>query len=239
MNIFYYSESRKEDHKRGEIMKRLLILLLLTGAMFYIPQPCWGARAYVTDSFEITLRTGPSIENKIIAMLSSGQPVDVSESQGEWSMVHSLDGSKEGWVFSRYLISRLPWSVQAKSLKEENTSLQSKLGEVQSALNDAQRQRGELTSAVEKKTTLLEQTQKNYETLKHGAEGFLKLKKINEMNEASLKAARQELEKLRAEREEWRSSQMTQWFATGALVLLCGLLLGIMVGRQQKKRKFY
>jgi SH3 domain protein len=239
MDIFYYSESRREDDKRGKKMKRLLIFLLLTGAVFYIPQRCWGARAYVTDSFEITLRTGPSIENKIIAMLSSAQPVEVSESQGDWSLVHSLDGNKEGWVYSRYIITRLPWSVQAKSLKEENTSLKSKLGEVQSALNEAQHKRDELTSAVEKKTTLLDQTQKNYEALKKGAQGFLKLKKINETNEVSLKAARQELEKLRAEREKWTSSEMTQWFATGALVLLCGLLIGIMMGRQQKKRKYY
>jgi SH3 domain protein len=220
-------------------MKRLLILLLLTEATLLIPQPSWAARAYVTDSFEITLRTGPSIENKIVAMLSSGQPVDVSESQGDWSLVRPSDGSKEGWVFSRYLITRLPWSLQAKFLKEESTSLQSRLGQVESALNEAQRQRAELASEVEKKTTLLEQTQANYETLKQGAESFLRLRKINEMNEVALKTARQELEKLRVEREEWRSSQMTQWFATGALVLLCGLLLGIMVGRQQRKRKSY
>jgi SH3 domain protein len=220
-------------------MKRLLILLLLTGATFLSSQPCWAARAYVTDSFEITLRTGPSVENKIIAMLSSGQPVEVSESQGDWSLISLSDGTKEGWVFSRYLITRLPWSLQAKFLKEDNTSLQSRLAQVESALNEAQRQRGEFTSEVEKKTRLLEQTQANYETLKHGAEGFLKLRKINEMNEAALKAARQELEKMRVEREQWRSSQMTQWFATGALVLLCGLLLGIMVGRQQKRRKSY
>jgi SH3 domain protein len=220
-------------------MKRLLILLLLTGAMFLVRQPCWAARAYLTDSFEVTLRTGPSTQNKIINMLSSGQPVEVSESQGDWSLVHLSDGTKEGWVLSRYLITRLPWSLQAKLLKEENTSLQSKLAQAESTLSEAQRQRGELASDLDKKKKLLEQTQANYETLKQGAEGFLKLRKINDMNEASLKAARAELEKLRAEREEWRSSRMIQWFATGALVLLCGLLVGIMVGRQQRRRKSY
>jgi SH3 domain protein len=42
---------------------------------------------------------------------------------------------------------------------------------------------------------------------------------------------------LRKEHEQLQSSQMNRWFATGALVLLCGLLLGVMVGRQQKTRK--
>ncbi len=220
-------------------MKRWLILLLLTGAMFLVRQPCWAARAYVTDSFEITLRTGPSTGNKIITMLSSGQPVEISESQGDWTLVRLSDGTKEGWVFSRYLITRLPWSLQTKSLKEENTSLQSRLAQAESTLSGVQRIKEELASELDKKEKLLAETQANYETLKQGAEGFLKLRNINEMNEASLKAARQELEKLRAEREGWRSSKMIQWFATGALVLLCGLLVGIMMGRQQRRRKSY
>jgi SH3 domain protein len=59
------------------------------------------------------------------------------------------------------------------------------------------------------------------------------------LNEAALKAARAELEALRNEQEQLRSSQMNRWFATGALVLLCGLLLGVMVGRQQKTRKSF
>jgi len=41
-----------------------------------------ATKAYVTDTFEITLRTGPSSENRIIAMLFSGHPLDVLNTQG-------------------------------------------------------------------------------------------------------------------------------------------------------------
>jgi len=44
----------------------------------------------VTDSFKVTLRTGPSSENKIIAMPSSGQPVKVLDSRGNWSHLRLL-----------------------------------------------------------------------------------------------------------------------------------------------------
>jgi SH3 domain protein len=221
-------------------MKRLIvILLLLSWAVFFMHHPCWAERAYVTDTFEITLRTGPTTENKIIAMLSSGQAVEVLESQGDWSLVRVLDGSKEGWVFSRYLIIRQPWSLQTKNLKEENAALQTNLAQREGALSEAQRQRGELASELQKKSKLFEQTQASYETLKQGAEGFLKLKRTNAMNEAALEASKLEIEKLRKEVEQLRSSQMNRWFATGALVLLCGLLLGVMMGRQQKKRKSF
>jgi SH3 domain protein len=221
-------------------MKRLIFaLLLLSWAVVIIHQPALAAKAYVTDTFEITLRTGPSNENKIIAMLSSGQALEVLESQGDWTLVRFPDGSKEGWVFSRYLVTRQPWSLQAKSLREENSALQTKLTQTEAALSETQRRNGDLTSELQKKSKLVEETQASYESLKKGAEGYFKLQTTNATNEAALKAAKLDLEKLDKEVEQLRSSQMNRWFATGALVLLCGLLLGVMIGRQQKKRKSY
>jgi SH3 domain protein len=219
-------------------MKRLILILpLLSWAALLIHQPCWAARAYVTDTLEITLRTGPTLGNKVISMPPSGQAVEVLNSQGDWSLVRLLDGDKEGWVLSRYLITRLPWSLQAKNLREENAGLQTKLAQIEAALSETQQQRRELASELQKKSKRLEEIQASYETLKQGSEGFLKLQRTNATNEAALDAAKSNLENLREEVEELRSSQVNRWFATGALVLLCGLLVGIMVGRQQKKRK--
>jgi len=233
-------EQRRDIIQRGLIMKRLhLIFLLLGCAVLLSHQPCRAGRAYVTDTFEITLRTGPTTENKIIAMLASGQAVEVLETQGDWNLVRMVDGAKEGWVFSKYLITRPPWSLQARNLREENAALQAKLVNLEGVYSEAQRQKEDLASELQKKTRVLEEIQASYEKLKQGAEGFLKLRRTNAMNEAALENARLHLENLRKEVEQLRSSQMTRWFATGALVLLCGLLLGIMVGRQQKKRKSF
>jgi len=221
-------------------MKKLIPFLLLSCfVILFSLSPCWAERAYVTDTFEITLRTGPSTENKIVAMLSSGQALEVVERRGDWSLVRLPDGSKEGWAVQRFLIDRLPWSLQAASLREENAGLKTKLAQIESAFAELQQQRGELAAELRKTSRTLEETKSTYETLKQGAEGFLKLQRVHELNEAALKAARAELEALRNEQEQLRSSQMNRWFATGALVLLCGLLLGVMVGRQQKARKSF
>lgn len=219
--------------------KPILILMLLSCVILLSNRASWAARAYVTDTFEITLRTGPSTDNKIISMLSSGQAVEVLESQGDWSLVRLPDGSKEGWVVTRYLINRLPWSLQATSVRENNAALRTKLAELETAFTEVRHQRGELVAALEKTSKLLEETRGDYEDLKREAEGFLRLKKVHELNEAALKAARADLETLRKEHAQLQSSQMNRWFATGALVLLCGLLLGVMVGRQQKTRKAF
>lgn len=58
--------------------------------------------------------------------------------------------------------------------------------------------------------------------------------------ENNLSVARNELSRAIQENETMRTSQLTKWFLSGALVLLCGLLIGVLVGRQQNKRRpFY
>ena len=81
------------------------------------------------------------------------------------------------------------------------------------------------------------QQSKEYLELKKGAEGYLRLKTLYDAAENNMKIAQAELSKVTAENESLRSSQQNMWFLSGALVLLCGLLIGGIVGRQQKKRR--
>jgi SH3 domain protein len=169
-------------------------------------QTGWATKAYVTDTFRISLRRGPSIENKILKFLPSSQPVEVFESQEGWSRVRPLEsgqGSIEGWVLSRYLITRPPWETQARSLKKENDQLKEKLARIENEWD---------------------------ESLKREIGDYLKIKAGHETTQETL-------QRLTKENESLRSSQRNKWFATGALVLLCGLMIGLMVGRQQKKRR--
>jgi SH3 domain protein len=218
-------------------MKTLSMMLLFISGFFGITQQGWADKAYVTDSFEITLRTGPSNENRIIAMLFSGRPLEVLGTQGEWSQVKVLDDGKEGWVISRYLVTRLPWEVQARKLKEDLVSLNGKLNRVQKEFTDESQQRQGLAAEIKRKTEELEALSKEYLELKKGAEGYLSLKTLYEAAEKNMKAAQAELSKLTAENENLKSSQHNRWLLSGALVLLCGLLIGGIAGRQQKKRR--
>ena len=218
-------------------MKTLSIMLLVISGFFGMTQQGWAAKAYVTDSFEITLRTGPSNENKITAMLFSGRALEVLGTQGEWSHVKVLDDGKEGWVMSRYLVTRLPWEVQARKLQEDLASLNAKLNRVQKEFVDESQERQGLAAEIKRKIEELEALSKEYLELKKGAEGYLRLKTLYEATEKSMKVAQAELSRLTAENENLRSSEQNRWFLSGALVLLCGLLIGGIAGRQQKKRR--
>jgi SH3 domain protein len=218
-------------------MKTLSMIVVGFLGLFGLVEMGWANKAYVTDSFEITLRTGPGNENKIIAMLFSGRPLDVLSTQGEWSRVRVLDSDKEGWVMTRYLVTRLPWEVQAKKQQEDLASLNANLNRLQKEFADESQQRQGLAAELKRKSQEFETLSKEYSELEKGAEGYLRLKTIHEATENDLRAARSELSKVTAENEALRSSEQNRWFLSGAAVLLCGLLIGGIVGRQQKKRR--
>lgn len=160
-------------------------------------QTSWAAGAYVTDSFRISLRRGPSIENKILKFLPSGLPVEISESQEGWSRVQLSENGRtymQGWVLSRYLVTRLPWKVQAESLKKENARLKEKLTRIKKEHGEADSQHQQLIETVQ--------------TLTRENKGLT-------------------------------SSKRSKWLSVGALVLFGGLLIGLVLGGQRKKRGSY
>lgn len=218
-------------------MKTAWVVLFLIPLVFGAGADARAAESYVTDSFEITLRTGPSTGNKIVAMLSSGQPVEVLGTEGEWSHVRVIDDEKEGWVVSRYLINRMPWEIQAKALEEKAAGLRAKLGQTDKDLGAMTQQSQELAAQLKRKTQELEKLQKEHSDLQRGAQEYLKLKALYEESERNLAEARSELLDVTNENEMMRSSELHTWFLKGALVILSGLLIGTMIGRQQKRRR--
>jgi SH3 domain protein len=221
-------------------MNKTHFTLAIALSICLITEGVWATGAYVTDSFKITMRTGPSVENKIIAMLSSGQLVEVLDSQGDWSLVSPLQNgqsSKEGWVLSRYLMTRQPWERQATSVTKENTQLKEKLTALEKEFREAVRREKELDINLTETAKYLAKLKKEHESLKKGAAGYLKLKATNRATQSKLKTTQKELEGLTEKYESLRSSERNKWFATGAGVLLFGLIVGLVLGRQQKKRR--
>jgi SH3 domain protein len=199
-----------------------------------------SSTAYVTDSFEITLRTGPSTDNKIIYTPQSGQPMEVLEVQGDWSHVKLMKKGGEpieGWALNRYLISRLPWELKAKSVSEDNATLKDRLAALQKTFGAVSQREKELSENLQEKTRALEALRTEYDSLKSGAAEYLRLKSEHKATQSNLETLRKTIDELTVENQRLESSQKTRWFATGALVLLFGLLIGVAVGRQSRKKR--
>jgi len=224
-----------ERRKAGDSMKKTFLLILIL--LLFTASAAGAETAYVTDAMQVTLRVGPGVEYKIIAMPYSGQAVEILQLQEDWSRVRVNTG-QEGWILTRHLLrNRLPWSVQVKELSRTNAELKEKVPRLEKEYQTALAREKSLKEDLEKTRGDLDRLQKEYEALKKGATGYLALEKTYREAKARLDQLEREHEALLREHDELASSRQTRWFLTGALVLLCGLLIGVVVGQHQKKRK--
>lgn len=209
---------------------------LMAALLFFSNTPLIQAeKAYITDSSRISLRRGPSTEHKILKFLPSGQPVEVLESEEGWSRIQLLEKDEttlSGWVLSHFLIFRLPWEDQVKALTLENINIKKELSELQKKLEITLVSEKNLTEDVRGYVEALHSSQREYASLKKKGGEYINLKTSYEQLQKDLKESE-------IENQALRNSQRNKWFATGALILLCGLMIGLLVGRQEKKRRSY
>ena len=84
-------------------MKRLLAIAVLATA--FVGPVAFAQSAWVTDQFEITLRSGPSTSNAIQLMVGSGMRLDVLERDADSGYTRvRTPGGTEGWVLTLSLI---------------------------------------------------------------------------------------------------------------------------------------
>ncbi len=220
--------------KKQMLIFCFLIMFILAGEMSF------ASTAYVTDSFEITLRSGPSNSNKITLLLKSGQALEVIKEEGQWSNVRFIrkDGTeKEGWVLNRYLIYRLPWQKQAEELGRKNSALKQSLRETEKQRDALLVQKKELEQELKKTTQAVGKIKNQYDSLEKGAATYLSTKKELGKALSELDSANAVVKRQKDEIQKLSMASSLKWFATGAIVILCGWLIGLAMGRQNKKRK--
>jgi SH3 domain protein len=220
--------------------RRLGLVFVFLFGVFLMSRVCWAEKAYVKDSLLITFRTGPSTQHAVIARLSSGQPVEILGVDGDWSHIRLVeDGrpTKEGWVLSQYLITRQPWKMQAQIALKESAEFKQKAADLEKELSETVRREQELTISLKDTAAALAELREEYESLKEGAAGYLELKATHTATQSELDATRLELEELMERYEKLKGFERWKWFGTGAGVFLSALLIGIVLGRRQKKRR--
>ncbi|NNL42792.1 MAG: TIGR04211 family SH3 domain-containing protein [Desulfobacterales bacterium] len=77
---------------------------------------------YVSDVLKLTVRDGKGRGEKIIAVIQSGQTVEVLQPEDEWALVR-LDDGQEGWVLNRYLTGRMTNNIKLNLLKKKHKAL--------------------------------------------------------------------------------------------------------------------
>jgi len=214
----------------------LRILLLAAGLILATAAHAHSQNAYyVSDSFEVTLRTGPTLQHKILRMMPTGARLELVENQGEWSLVKYND--QEGYVQSRFVTGELPKEIVIRNLQRRTEQLEQRTTQATSQSSTLGNENRELKVALEKATSDLARIQKEFSELRADAAGVLDLKQNYEATRTQLETMTSEAEQLKAMNKELRSDATLRWFMSGAGIVVCSWLVGFMLGRSGRKRK--
>ncbi len=215
------------------ISKRIVTAALLSSLMLTWPHArAAGEVMYVTDQFEVTMRSGTSTANSIVRMLKSGEPVTVIEHDlaSKYSLVLSADG-KQGYVISRYL-------DEQPSAREQLATLQQRLQERGERISALQGEIAELQQSLERETAdkqalgmSLETTEQQLSEVRAATSDTLEVIEQNKRLQVVVDDLREEKAALVAANAELGDTTRQDWFVRGGAVSLIAFLVGIIVTR--------
>lgn len=217
-------------------MKMIVRIACICGLL--VNAAAFAAPAWVSDQFEITLRSGPSTGNAIQLMVDSGLRLEVLERDAEsgYSRVRTPGGT-EGWVLSRYLMDEPSAREQLEKLTSQLTSATSRGSSLDAQMNAV---KAEYDSANRQIANLEREkgaVEKELAEIKRTAANVLAINTQNKSLMDQLAAAQIKADTLEQENRQLSSQTTRYWFMAGALVLLIGILLGIWLPRVRWQRR--
>ncbi len=219
----------------------LPILLWLICLDFFLPMLVQAETRYVTDKFEITLRSGPSGSHTIQRMVKTGTMLEelTRDPNNGYSKVRTIGGT-EGWVLSRYLMKEPAARVQLENLSGQLTNTTTKGNNIRSQVDAIKHK---LNDAAKRVATLeheKEKLEKELIEIKQAAANTLAIDNQNKELRQRLVETESQKNTLLQENYLLNSRKERDWFVAGALVLFAGMIVGFIITRiRWRKRSPY
>ncbi len=189
---------------------------------------------YVTDLLKLPLRTGPSTEYKILALIESGQRLEVVEPGDSWSRVRLTNG-KEGYVLNRYLVARPTSAVRLEQLQSKYTALRQQATALIEENSRFKEENKTFSSSLVGNEKALKKLDRDYKELKADSAEFLSLKKKYKEVSTQLAEQTKRATALDKELSGLEMNQYIKWFLAGSGVLLVGFVIGFSAKRGRRR----
>ena len=192
--------------------------------------------AYVSDYLEVTLRTGPSVDNKIIAMLGSDTQLEILQEQEGWAYVRTPE-NKEGWTLLRFISDKKPKRMLIADLEKKIQTISEACKEPAQIIDRLQGENEELKKSLTTANGELAKVHGDYSSLRNDSANVIEIRNQYQQAAQRLASATAITEKLTAENKALRASTEMRWFLSGAGVVCFSWLVGYLMGHTQRKRK--
>lgn len=219
---------------KQKILRQLLVFICGLG----LSVAALAESAWVSDQFEVMLRTGPSTSNAIQLQVDSGTELEIlgEDAEAGYTQVRTRGGT-EGWVLTRYLMNEpsareqlITLTQQLTDATSDSSGLGSQLSALRGEFDNATRQIRELE---QEKTSL----QQQLDEITEKAADTLAIDRQNQNLQQQLTDAEIKVSLLEQENEDLSGQTNRNWFITGALVLFGGVLVGLVLPRMKFQRR--
>ncbi len=187
---------------------------------------------YITDEFEVTMRSGTSTSNSIVKMLRSGDAVTVLEEDlaSKYSLVETAD-ERKGYVLSRFLMehpaARQSLQELQVDLDRQRDRIDEQSGEIAELEQTLTREKSDNQAL---KSTLRASEQELFE-IRTAARDTLETLEQNKHLESLVEQLRNEKVELSNANAKLSDSTRLDWFVRGGAVSLVAFVIGILVTR--------
>lgn len=213
-----------------------LLLLVLCLSLSGIAQA--ASTRYVTDKFEINLRTGKGTQYQIVDMPSSGTPLEVLEVDEETGYSHvRTPRGREGYVLTRYLQDQPAARARLAAAERRLETLSQETAQLREQRDELRKANAEQAAALEQLRSESGRTGQELARLKTIAARPVELNQENQTLRERTVTLEKDLQMVRQENQILKDGSARDWFIAGAGVLIFGMLLGFVLPKLRGRQK--
>jgi SH3 domain protein len=194
---------------------------------------------YISDKQYIPLRSGAGGDYRIIHRgLPSGTRLTVARTSadGEWAEI-TTDGGTTGWIRSQYLMADMPAQNKLEAAQRQATDAAARSAALTAEVDVLKTERDELLARIQDGDAQLGGVSEELAQLKQISGNAVQLDIDNRRLVEESENLRSEVEMLEAENQRLQDKLDSEDFINGALAVLLGVIITLVVPRLWPKRR--
>jgi SH3 domain protein len=197
-----------------------------------------AATRYVTDSLEVTLRTGESNRYRIIRMLPSGTPLEVLSvnKATDYARVRIEDGTV-GYVLERELQEEPAARVRILELEQRLAELQAEPDALSARLAALQTEHARIDADFQELQREKQRLEEELATIRRASANILDITSDRERLRIQVSELTRERADLQQANRDLSNQTNQRWFMIGAGVILIGVLIGLLLPHLRFRRR--
>nr|WP_242467003.1 TIGR04211 family SH3 domain-containing protein [Ectothiorhodospira shaposhnikovii] len=193
--------------------------------------------AYISDDLSAHIRTGKTLQHRILQFLSSGTAVTVLQVDDDgYTLIRTPNGT-EGWIESRFLMNRPHARERLAQAERRIEQLEGNRGEQGDRIRGLTAERDSETQRADALSARLAELERELETLREVAAEPLETARRNEALGQALAQEQARMAALQDQNRALQENVRRDWFLVGAGVSIGSLLLGIILTRIRWRRR--